>query len=247
MLSISILITEEEHGQKELPPMVKENIDSFRALYPGFEHRLFDRAACREIISKNFDRDVVAAFDKLKPFAFQCDLARLCILYQHGGVYADLSVYFFSRWPPHAAEPSPKLAVFRDFCGVAPWQVANTIIFAPRQHRTMEKAIDLICMNVKNEYYGCSSLSPTGPDPFGKAVALTCQPEDLITGDSVFALPEANPGSKQVVGEASHCFVFLGRLHAVKRKRMGGALADLGISGGNHYNSLWLSRDIYNT
>jgi hypothetical protein len=172
----------------------------------------------------------------------------LCILYQQGGIYADLSVYFFSRWPPtnHIAElPSRKLAIFRDFCNTAPWQVANTIIFAPRQHRAIEKAIDLITVNVKNEFYGCSSLSPTGPDLFGKAIALTCEPEDLITGDSVFALPQVSPGSRPVVTEASHCFVFLGNLHAVKRKRVGAALSELGIAGGNRYNDLWISRDIY--
>jgi mannosyltransferase OCH1-like enzyme len=93
VLLISILIA--ENTQKELPSNIKENIDSFRAHYPGFEHQLFDRAACQEIISKNFDREVLAAFEKLKPFAFQSDLARLCILYQLDGVYADLSVYFF--------------------------------------------------------------------------------------------------------------------------------------------------------
>ena len=249
MLLISILITDQDGGPKELPPTVRENIDSLRAFYPGFEHRLFDRAACREIIAKDFDREVLASFDKLKPFAFQSDLARLCLLYQLGGVYADLSVYFFSRWPPAntAAEVSSirKLAIFRDFCGVAPWQVANTIIFAPRQHKALEKAIDMICINVKNEYYGCSSLSPTGPDPFGKAIALTCMPEELITGDSVFTLPEVRPGSKQMVTEASHCFVFLDKLCAVKRKRMGGSLSELGIPGGNQYNDLWLARDVY--
>jgi hypothetical protein len=246
VLLISILIA--ENTQKELPSNIKENIDSFRAHYPGFEHQLFDRAACQEIISKNFDREVLAAFEKLKPFAFQSDLARLCILYQQGGVYADLSVYFFSRWPPgdSAAVPTPrKLAIFRDFCNTAPWQVANTIIFAPRQHKAIGKAIDLICINVRNEFYGCSSLSPTGPDLFGKAIALTCEPEDLTTGDSVFAIPQAPSGSKQVVTEVSHCFVFLDKLHAVKRKRIGGALSELGISGGNSYNDLWVSRDIY--
>ena len=246
MLLTSILITDGDTKPDALPPSVKENIDSLRAAYPGSEHRLFDRDVCHEVIAQNFDKDVVAAFDRLKPYAFQSDLARLCILHRYGGVYADISVYFFSPWPPaetKAAAPITKLAVFRDFCNVAPWQVANTIIAAPAQHKAIGKAIDLICMNVKNEFYGCSSLSPTGPDVFGKAIALTCEPEDLVTGDSVFALPDT--GSKQVVAEASHCFVFLDNVHAVKRKRGGGALSDLGISGGNNYNALWVARDIY--
>jgi hypothetical protein len=250
MLLSNILITEGEGAPQELSPVVKENVDSLRALYPGLEYRLFDRAACREIIEKNFDREVLASFDKLKPGAYQSDLARLCILHSHGGIYADLSVYFFARWPPanSAAEAMSirKLAVFRDFCGVAPWQVANTVIFAPPGHPAIEKAIDLICINVKNEFYGCSSLSPTGPDPFGKAIALSAAPEDLITGDSLFMLPEFGPGARQVITEPSHCFVFMDRLIAAKRKR-GEGLSELGISGGNHYNAMWLARDVYRT
>jgi hypothetical protein len=251
MLLINILITGDV--PQKLPSIVEENIESFCGFYPGIEHRLFDREACRETIAKNFDKEVLASFDRLKPFAFQSDLARFCLLYLHGGVYADLSVYFFARWPPagQMSELAPKLAslrqlaIFRDFCGVAPWQVANTIIFSPPRHKALEKAIDLICINVKNEFYGCSSLSPTGPDPFGKAIALTCTPEELITGDSVFMLPEFRPGAKQVVTEATHCFVFQDRLYAAKRKRLGGALSDLGIAGGNQYNDLWLKRDVY--
>jgi hypothetical protein len=248
MLLSSILITDED-GPKELPPNIRENIDSFRSFYPGFEHRLFGREACRDVIAGNFDKEVLAAFDRLKPFAFQSDLARFCILHALGGVYADVSTYFFSRWPPVATAAGlrslGKMAVFRDFCGVAPWQVATTVFFAPRQHKALAKAIDLVCINVRNEYYGPSSLSPTGPDPFGKAIALTCTPEDLITGDSVFALPEFPPGSPRVLTEPTHCFMLLDRLCAAKRKRLGGALSDLGIAGGNQYNALWLARDVY--
>jgi hypothetical protein len=250
MLLSSILISDDARAPAELSPTVTENIRSFRGVYPSFEHRLFDRAQCREIIAKDFDKEVLACFDKLKPGAYQSDLARMCILHSHGGVYADLSVYFFARWPPADSGADlaavRKLAVFRDFCGVAPWQVANTVIFAPPRHRAIEKAIDLICINVKNEFYGCSSLSPTGPDPFGRAIALSAAPEDLITGDSLFMLPEFAPGASRVITEASHCFVFMDQLVAAKRKR-GEGLAELGISGGNNYTAMWLARDVYRT
>ena len=233
---------------RDLPLTVKENIDSFRAAYPGYEHRLFNRAACREIIAKDFGQDVLACFDKLKPFTYQSDLARMCILHSHGGVYADVSTYFFTQWPPANSSADlrslHRLAIFRDFCGVAPWQVATTVFFAPPRHKAIEKAIDLICINVKNEFYGCSSLSPTGPDPFGKAIALSCDPEDLVSGDSMFFLPGFYPGSKPVVTEPSHCFVYADKLYAVKRKRRDG-LSELGISGSNRYNDMWLARDIY--
>ena len=239
MILASILITSEEHQDQPLSQKIIENIASFKLAHPGIEHRLFRGPEIREFLSNNYGRETLAAYDSLKPYAYKSDLARHCILLHHGGVYADLSVYFLRRWIFQEA----KLGVFRDFLVAAPWQTANTLFFAPPGHKALAKAIELICANVKNRHYGTSVLCPTGPVSFGKAIAMTCEPEDLIVGDSLYFTPPPGQGPLESVG--SHCFVFGEEFVAVKRKRGGGPQSDLGITGGNEYVDLWYKRDIY--
>ena len=100
MILASILLTSDEDRRASLPPLIAENIRSFQAAHPGIEHRLFDDAAIRSVIAKNFGKEVLKAYNTLRPFAFKADLARLCILHQFGGIYADLACYLCAMAAP---------------------------------------------------------------------------------------------------------------------------------------------------
>lgn len=52
---------------KTLPPKMKECVDTLKAQNPEFEYRLYDDYECRDFIKKNFDKDVLNAFDSLIP------------------------------------------------------------------------------------------------------------------------------------------------------------------------------------
>lgn len=239
MILASILIADKAHQDQELPPLVAENIESMRRHHPGLEHVLFRAGETRDFIAREFGGEVLAAYDALKPFAFKSDLARHCILHKHGGLYADLSVYFLQPWN---IAPD-RLGVFRDFLYAAPWQVANTVIWTPPGHKAIARAIELICDNVRRRYYGASFLCPTGPVVFGKAIAETCLVEDLFTGDSVML--DDLPGHSGLIGPNTHGFAFREGTVAVKRKRGADTLRGMGIKGGNTYHDLWSRRDIY--
>ncbi len=238
-LLASILIAAGDHQRQELPQRVAENIDSFRRQHPGFTHRLFRAEETRAFIAAEYGGEMAATYDALKPYAFKSDLARLCILFRHGGIYADLSVYFLAPWNLAPA----RLGIFRDFLYAAPWQVANTVIYAPPGHKAIEHAIDLICANVKEHYYGASFLCPTGPVAFGKAVAESCRAEDMFSGDSMML--DEIPGQPGLIGPSTHAFIFQNHVVAVKRKRGGASLAEMGLKGGNTYRDLWARHDIY--
>ena len=75
---------------KKLPLKMKECVESLKQANPGFEHYLYDDAECRDFIKKNFDKDVLSAYDKLKPGAYKADLWRYCILFKNGGIYVDI-------------------------------------------------------------------------------------------------------------------------------------------------------------
>lgn len=77
----------------DLPLHMKKNVELLKKQNPKFKYELYDDAMCREFIKDNFDKDVVYAFDKLKPGAFKADLWRYCILYVKGGIYLDIKYH----------------------------------------------------------------------------------------------------------------------------------------------------------
>ncbi len=244
MILASILITSEDDRNRELPSKLRENVELFKKVHPGIEHRLFNGFSARDFIAENFDKGVLSAYDALKPFAYKCDLARYCVMYHFGGVYADVSIYFLKSWAPHSFKNDTlRLAVFRDFLWSAPWETVNGIYSAPPHHEALFKAIELICANVRNRYYGSTNLCPTGPALFGKAIALTCDPGELIVGESAWFTPGWRRSN--LVAERSHSFMFKGEMVAIRRKRSGGSMTELGVIGGNDYCQLWRAKDIY--
>eukprot|EP01037_Dinobryon_pediforme_P026568 gene26568-29133_t len=243
MYLVNLLITAIESENHKLPIKIQQNIGSFKAVYPGVEQKLFATSEIREFILKHFDSDVLGAYDALKPNAFKCDLARHCIMYEVGGVYSDIGIYFLKPWggnvclgsgPDHA-----KLHIFRDFGRTAPWDVVCGLYSAPARHKAILKTIELICANVRNRYFGPTMLCPTGPTVFGRAIAMTCDPDELVVGDSGWLAPNQLPPG--MLNGPSHCFVREKDVFAVRRKNGAGTLAEIGLFGGNDYRKLWLA------
>ncbi len=233
MILASILITSDGRIPSPLPGLIGENIESLKRNHEDLEHTLFDNSMIRDFLSANFDSTVLAAYDDLVPYAYKADLARYCILYKLGGVYSDISLFIMSPFAP----VDGKLGAFRD--GVAsPWDITNAVIASPPGHKALKKSIEMVCDNVKRRYYGPSPIAPTGPTLFGKAIALTCEAEDVNIGEC-FRPPHG--------GDSARCLVdtTADRLVAVSRKITAGSLEELGITNGNSYNELWHTGSVY--
>lgn len=108
----------------------------------------------------------VDAFNKLVPGAFKSDLLRCCLVWLHGGWYADLSGNFARDPRPlglsHdlvvAADPGASGAYWNGFFGAVP------------RHPGLRAAIDQVIENVQSCFYGERDLAPTGPMLFGKVL-----------------------------------------------------------------------------
>ena len=240
MILASILIANEGAQEQPLSPQILENVESFKRMHPGMEHRLYRPDDVRDFVATEYGGEILSAYDTLKPYTYKSDLARHCILFKYGGIYADLSVYFLKSWRPW----SNKLGVFRDFLYAAPWQLATTVYAAPPGHKGIGRAMELICENVRNRYFGKTFLCPTGPTSFGKAVANSCDGDDLMSGDSVWCTEI--PGHPDLISGATHGFAYEDQLVAIKRKRVSGSVLEMGLKGGNSYRHMWQRRDIYN-
>ena len=247
MLLSSVLITAPDgHDNGALPPIIAENIASLKAHHPELDHRLFREADAVALIEEKFPREVLDAYFALRPFAYRADLARYCILHEHGGLYADLS-YFVVRPVPM---PEDRAVVFRGNLMSAPWDTSNGLIYAPPRHKALALAIELVCANVKRRYYGLTGLCPTGPALFGKALAATCEAEELMTGSALLmhrgTIITLAPDPELPNAQFIHSLYLDRELVAIKRKRpTARGLVELGVTTGNLYRDLWEQREVY--
>lgn len=218
-----------------LPPAVVRNIESFKIWHPAARHQLYDQEAIRSFLRTNMGRDVLWAYEQLLPYAYKADLARLCLLHEFGGVYADLSVHFHGSWEVRPG----KISIFRDRAHVAPWIVSNTIISAPPRFPAIEAAIRMILANCRARHRGSSSLCPTGPVLFGKAIAAHCEPHQIHMGEAT------NAAARDTVEALVFIDVADGRLVGYRAKARAG-LRELGLhSGVNNYNDFYRRNVIY--
>lgn len=246
MLLSNVLIASGGEADRALPPAVEENVDTFKALHPDLEYRLFLEEDVLELLKDKFTDPVQQAYQSLKPFAYRADLARYCILFEYGGLYADLSYYFVRPVPMPKNIP----VVFRGNLVSAPWDTSNGIIYMPPRHKALAQAIKMVCANVQRRYFGATALCPTGPALFGKALATTCEAEEIITGRASLTKREqvqhlvphmVLPGDDHI-----HCQSLKEGLVAVKRKPLASTgLGELGITTGNAYREMWEKRQVY--
>ncbi|MCY0386964.1 glycosyltransferase [Robbsia sp. Bb-Pol-6] len=76
--------------------------NALREKYASAAYTLWTGEMLREFIGRHYGNDVVTAFDSLKPHAYQCDLARYCLLHTLGGLYSDLGIEHYQKWNiPH--------------------------------------------------------------------------------------------------------------------------------------------------
>jgi LmbE family N-acetylglucosaminyl deacetylase len=228
----------------ELPPILAQNANALRMLYPQAEYRLWDGNSVRDVISSNFEPEVLEAFETLQPYSYKCDLARYCLLYLFGGLYVDLGIRCINQLRPPA---DVGVASFRDNDLLSPcWTAAaNGIIWARPGRREFRIALDYILENCRDKYYGRNPLYVSGPVVWGRALAAgkaekrqQADADDQWIGVSRPVTPGQRPQNECFVAP-DHSII------AMSVKRLGGDLTHLGAAGTNNYNVFWHSRTVY--
>ena len=154
---------------KQLPVKMQENVDRMRKVNPEFDFYLYDDNDCREFIKNNFPDDILIAYDTLKPGAYKADLWRLCVLYINGGIYTDIKLNCINNFKFIALTEREHFVFDRP--GI--WKEGefglwNGLIVTKPKTKILLRCINKISENVKNKYYGCRDLYPTGPGLLGE-------------------------------------------------------------------------------
>ena len=220
----------------DLPPKIALNISTINLFNPEYKHKVYFDKSIRSFIKKEFDKDVLYAYDRLIPLAYKADLARYCLLYNEGGLYVDLSIRFL-RSIKSCHINGKEILVFRDSFSHAPWILSNSLILSERRLRLFEIMIISIIENVRNGYYGYTPLCPTGPNLFGRVFAQHMDPMDFSIGEVV----KINKNKK------TSSFAYLlpdGEVCSVSVKS-GAGLSSLGSGHKDNYNKHYYKRNVY--
>lgn len=226
-----ILIADIQNVKQHLPVATR----SIPRHFKDYEYALWTDEDIRKLLADNFDPKVLWAYNKLRPYAYRADLARYAILSIYGGWYVDVNLEAINT-PPK--EDEYDMIVFRDYNNttrMAPWQLANGLIYAKPGHPVFGILINKIVEHCEEEYYGRRTLSVTGPELFGWALAVYGWDNDhstYLVGDFIDSLQHKRK-----------IFVVNGRQFMLHKKLNGG---QVGVRGTNDYVKMWHDKDVYN-
>ena len=144
----------------ELPPKMNNTINKIKNDNLDFNIYIFNNNDCRNMIKKYFIADVLNAYDSLNSDAYKSDLWRYCALYLYGGIYQDIKFEPINNFKYSYFTDKEYFAKDIDESNKG---VLNGLLVCKKNNTILEKAIKKIIINVKNKYYGTSSLEPTGP------------------------------------------------------------------------------------
>lgn len=77
---------------KDLPDILRENVERIKSINPDFEYRIYDDEDCIRFIRENYDQEMMDIYLSINPEYGQAraDLFRYLLMYKEGGVYLDI-------------------------------------------------------------------------------------------------------------------------------------------------------------
>lgn len=168
-MSIPRILHEYWHS-REVPYHMSQTIRRVIEENPQFDVYLYSEAEARAFLVQHFSREVVAAYDSLKPTAYKSDLFRYCVLYIKGGVYMDTK--FSLNIPIESLLTSAQPIYVRPEPGWCPTKngIMNAFLATPPRTKVYQSAIDTIVKSCQAREYKEHDLGLTGPCLLGDMV-----------------------------------------------------------------------------
>lgn len=230
----SIYIQKDEH-RAPIPSSLELNIDSFkehcRAISP--RHYLLGDQDIRSLLREKLDRDLLVAYEAVRPHAYKSDIARYALMYVYGGVYADLSMRFVN--------PLASLATGEKGClcnGIRKNNLYNGLLYSRKGEVFFLRALEQVARRVHDEYYGPNPVSITGPRLLHDTLQLH---PGLGEGFRFYDVKALTPDREHInMAILDHD----GTIICLRNKRKVGGLEELGLPGSD-YRQMWEERSVY--
>jgi mannosyltransferase OCH1-like enzyme len=158
----NIYLTWETSDTEKMPPKMKETIELLKKVNNDCNIYIFDKDDRVNFIKKYFIKEVMDAYNSLIPGPYKADLWRYCILYKYGGIYQDIKMQPINGFKYSQLLLNDKEYYIRDH-DMSGRGIYNAVLICKPRNQILLKCINKIIDNIKNKYYGMSSLYPTGP------------------------------------------------------------------------------------
>jgi mannosyltransferase OCH1-like enzyme len=214
---------------KDLPPFMKKNMDNLKASNPEFKLYVYEENACRNFIRKNFHKDVLDAYDSLKPCSYKSDLWRFCNLYIKGGIYVDIKYRCVNNFKLIALTEKEYFVRDRGEYGVY-----TALIVSRPKNKILWDCIQKIVEHVKTNYYGSNALDPTGPGLLGSFFSR----EEINNMELYFEHTDINNYYKDLYYIMYNDRIILAYYNQYREEQKNNQKFD-------HYSVLWDKKDIY--
>ncbi len=228
-----ILLTDKD-APPTLPFWGQVSVQSIRTQFPQARHCLVQDADIRSLIRNQFGSEVLWAYEELKPLAYRADLARYCLLYHYGGLYADIAVRFLGGFQP---EEQIEFVGFQDVKSRTFWGINNGLIWCRRGYPPLREVIQQIVSHCREGVYGVDVTCPTGPALLGR-VLTSRPPEHLCIGVMRDLTPDRPLRNRAYILDS-------GDIIALGKRSAGGDLSGMDFQGTNNYVQMWLEQDVY--
>ena len=157
-----LIVQTARYSQNKIPPKMREAMDSFKTLNPGFEYYYLDDNAVNIFFLKYYgsESEEYWAFCNLVPGAFKADLFRYCFLYIFGGFYTDSDMVALTSFENVVDFKRDKFVTSLEKVEFGLFQA---IMASTPKHPILRVAIDAVIHNVKIKAKPAWELEITGP------------------------------------------------------------------------------------
>jgi hypothetical protein len=211
---------------------VANQMQKLKHMYSDYEYTLYDNEMCRDQVRSLFGEEAVKLYDSLNSYSFRADLARYCILYQHGGFYFDSIIcpefkVEFDNFPVLYKSPDGSCDGYN--------AIDNGVMYFNKpKHQFLLGAINLSLKNIKQQLYGVNPLDVTGPVMLGR----------LKEYDIRFGRSKLLDAKLQSVHSTDKAAYFDDDLHWL-HKPSGSYLQTFKCDGINSYEQMWHERWLF--
>ena len=225
-----IFLCKEEYREENLRNQARyfENIkNSFLEFYPDYQYNLYTNVEAAKFV-KSFSPEVRRAYWAFAPFAYRADLLRLCLVYEYGGWYFDISARPLFRYVPDkdfiSRNDATTIYYNNNHAHIGHGNFENFVFYAKPKSKFLEMCIEKILANVRSRKH-LPGLAVAGPDLISKVYADN---KDYCR-DNLIVAPFAH--STHAIGVDGKDFVY----HKNREKLISG-VEYLGFKGVNDYN-----------
>jgi hypothetical protein len=137
---------------------------------PEYKHVLHDKNERSDFIKNNFDERVYNAYVKIKAGAFKADLWRYCVLYEYGGVYADIDTLCLGKIDDFIGTNASVFVVdLNTNSEEGTYNLSNGFIAIEPKSPIMRECILRVVHNVENRIVSNRLLDFSGPGVLGRS------------------------------------------------------------------------------